>query len=145
MADPIEMLRVPYRTIAPGHGELDSLPWLPITLSLGGHSVQALGLVDSGATINVLPFALGSELGALWENEKATIQLAGNLGSYPAMPLVVEATVEPFAPVTLVFAWTRSDRTPLILGQTNFLHQFEVCCYRAHAEFRVRIHTGSTL
>lgn len=31
------------------------------------HIVEAIGLVDSGATVNVLPFELGLQLGGIWD------------------------------------------------------------------------------
>jgi hypothetical protein len=43
-------------------------------------------LVDSGATVNVLPYKLGIQLGGVWDNNKAIIQLAGNLSNQPAIP-----------------------------------------------------------
>jgi len=36
--------------------EYDSLPRVPINLNKGDLKVAAIGLVDSGATVNVLPF-----------------------------------------------------------------------------------------
>lgn len=44
-------------------------------------SIEAIGLVDSGATVNVLPYELGIQLGAEWDDRKAIIQLSGNLGN----------------------------------------------------------------
>jgi hypothetical protein len=46
--------------------ELDSLPRLPLTLQDREQRVEAIGLVDSGATVNVLPYRVGLALGALW-------------------------------------------------------------------------------
>jgi hypothetical protein len=96
-----------------------------------------VGLVDSGATVNVLPYSLGIRLGAVWDESKATIRLAGNLGNFPAMPLVVTAEVGDFAPVKLAFAWTQAEKVSLILGQMNFFMEFEVCFFRSQFEFDV--------
>ena len=52
--------------------ELDSLPRLPLILHYGGQRVEAIGLVDSGATVNVLPYRVGLALGALWSAQRAT-------------------------------------------------------------------------
>jgi hypothetical protein len=60
-------MRFTYSTIAPARHESDSLPWLPLVLRVGTRAVKAVGLVDSGATVNVLPFELGVELGAVWD------------------------------------------------------------------------------
>ena len=74
------MMRFPYLTSDPSQTELDSLPRLPLTLRSEDQHVSAVGLVDSGATVNVLPYDLGVQLGAVWDDRKATIRLGGNLG-----------------------------------------------------------------
>ncbi|MEG4226711.1 hypothetical protein QUA44_12690 [Microcoleus sp. N9_A2] len=61
-------------------------------------------MVDSGATVNVLPCELGLQLGGVWEDRKAIIQLAGNLGNQPAMPFSAIARIGEFPPTELVFA-----------------------------------------
>ncbi|MDJ0635634.1 MAG: hypothetical protein QNJ34_20775 [Xenococcaceae cyanobacterium MO_188.B29] len=41
-------------------------------------------------------------------------------------------------PVTrLVFAWVNRPSIPLILGQTNFFLEFDVCFYRSRLEFEI--------
>ena len=45
------------------------------------------------------------------------------------------AEIGDFAPVRLAFAWVQSPNAPLILGQTNFFMEFEVCFYRSSLEF----------
>jgi hypothetical protein len=130
-------MRFPYVTADPSQSELDSLPRLPLTLSYGQRQIAEVGLVDSGATVNVLPHSLGVRLGAVWDDHKATIRLAGNLGNFPAMPLVVTAEVGDFAPVRLAFAWTQAENVSLILGQMNFFMEFEVCFFRSRLEFEV--------
>lgn len=108
-----------------------------MTLQRGGQAVKAVGLVDSGATVNVLPYELGLELGAVWDDGRAIIQLTGNLGNQSAMPFSARAEIGDFEPTQLVFAWVRSPNVPLILGQTNFFLEFEVCFYRSKLEFEV--------
>lgn len=75
-----------------------SLPRIPLVLRQSDRSVKTIGLVDSGATVNVLPYELGLQLGAVWDNRKAIIQLAGNLGNQPAMPFSAIVQIEDFAP-----------------------------------------------
>jgi hypothetical protein len=104
---------------------------------LNNQSLEAVGLVDSGATINVLPYQAGIQLGATWDDDKATVRLAGNLGDLNAMPLFITAQLTEYAPVRLAFAWVKSDNVPLILGQTNFFLEFDVCFYRSKLEFEV--------
>jgi len=40
--------------------------------------------------------------------------------------------------VKLAFAWIRTNDVPLILGQTNFFMEFDVCFYRSRLEFEVK-------
>jgi hypothetical protein len=86
----------------------------------------------------VLPYDFGLQLGAIWEDTKAVLRLGGNLGRLPAMPLFVTAELADFAPVRLAFAWTKTRNVPLILGQTNFFMEFDVCFYRSQLEFEVK-------
>jgi hypothetical protein len=130
-------MKFPYVTAGPAQSELDSLPRLPLTLHYGQRQITEAGLVDSGATVNVLPYSLGVRLGAAWDNHSATIRLAGNLGNYLAMPLVVTAEVGGFTPVKLAFAWTQAENVSLILGQMNFFMEFDVCFFRSRLEFDV--------
>ncbi|WP_334773319.1 hypothetical protein [Nostoc sp.] len=113
------------------------MPRIPLSLCLGDRTVEALGLVDSGATVNVLPYEIGIELGGVWDDSRAIIQLAGNLSNLPAMPFLANVEISDFAPVELVFAWVRRANVPLIFGQTNFFLEFDVCFYRSKLEFEI--------
>lgn len=106
----MKQMRVRYSTLDSSHDEMESLPWLPIILRQGQHRVEAVGLVDSGATISVLPYELGVQLGAVWAERHAAIRLAGNLGNFPAIPLLLTAAIGDFSQVTLAFAWTQASR-----------------------------------
>jgi hypothetical protein len=103
-----------------------------------GHTVEAIGLVDSGATVNVMPLDMGQQLGAVWEDNKAIIQLTGNLGKQPAIPLLAMVQIGDIPPIQLGFAWTKTIDTSLILGQTNFFMEFDVCFYRSRMEFEIK-------
>lgn len=131
-------MRVQYSTTASSQDEFDALPRLPLRLRAEGRDSDVLALVDSGATVNVMPFAIGTQLGFVWDEEKANLRLAGNLGSQPAMPVFVWAEIGDFPPIRLAFAWTRNANIPHILGQTNFFMEFEVCFYRRRLEFEVK-------
>jgi hypothetical protein len=96
-----------------------------------------MGLVDSGATVNELPYEVGLQLGAVWDERRANVRLAGTLGQQPAMPVFMIAEIADFAPVRLAFAWVQIPNALLILGQTNFFMEFEVCFYRPSLEFEV--------
>ena len=130
-------MRFSYSTTHPKHTELDSLPRLPLKLKLDNISIDVFGLVDSGATINVLPFSVGQQLGAKWDAQKAIIRLAGNMAHSLAQPIVIKAEIGSYAPVNLAFAWVPHDNVPVILGQTNFFKEFEVCFFRNILEFEV--------
>ncbi len=119
-------------------GTASSLPQLPLTLIYQENSLTASGLLDTGATVNVLPYSIGVKLGAVWEWLTTPVRLSGNLARSEARVLIVSARVGKFAPVRLAFAWTRSDETPLILGQVNFFMEFDVCFYRSRSFFEVR-------
>ncbi|HBL11088.1 MAG TPA: hypothetical protein DD379_06715 [Cyanobacteria bacterium UBA11162] len=118
-------------------GEAGFRPYLPITLSHQNQSLEARGLLDTGATVNVLPYQLGLELGAIWEQLTHPLQLTGNLAQFEARVLILVATVADFEPVRLVFAWTQATNIPLILGQVNFFMEFNVCFYRSQLSFEV--------
>ena len=51
-------MRFKYSTISPTQNEFDRLPRIPLLLQRGDRSIEAIGLVDSGATVNVLPYEL---------------------------------------------------------------------------------------
>lgn len=131
-------MRFNYSTTSSTQNEFDSLPRIPLVLSRENHSIEANGLVDSGATVNVMPYELGLQLGGVWDERKAIIQLAGNLGNQPAIPFLARAVISNFPPVQLVFAWVSSLNAPLILGQTNFFLEFDVCFYRSKLEFEIK-------
>jgi hypothetical protein len=130
-------MRFRYSTTSPGQDELDSLPRIPLTLRTGDRVAKAVGLVDSGATVNVLPYDIGLQLGAIWDDAKANLRLAGSLGSQTAMPLFATAEIDGLPTVRLAFAWIKNNNVPLILGQTNFFVEFDVCFYRSRLDFEV--------
>ena len=114
------------------------MPLVPLGLRFkAGEVVRAHGLIDSGATVNVLPFGLGIRLGAVWETQTTAVKLTGNLTNLDARALIAESTIGEFAPVRLVFAWTRSENVPLLLGQVNFFEEFNVAFRRAQRVFEI--------
>jgi len=131
-------MRFKYSTTSPNQNEFDSLPRIPLMLRQGDRIVEAIGLVDSGATINVLPYEIGLQLGSIWDERKAILRLTGNLGNQQAIPFSLVAQIGEFEPVKLVFAWTNSPKAPLILGQTNFFLEFDVYFYRSKSEFEIQ-------
>jgi hypothetical protein len=135
MSSPAEQF--PYVPRDPSLGSASLAPMLPLTLS-GLQSVTTSGLVDSGAAINVLPYALGLKLGFDWDQQTKEVELSGNLASVEARVVVVSAAVGTFAPVRLAFAWAKTDAVSVILGQVNFFLEFDVCFFRSRSLFEVR-------
>ena len=120
-------------------GEVGFRPILPITLVYQNTSVVTSGLLDTGASVNVLPYETGVQLGYEWERQTTVLSLTGNFAQYEARVVVMQGQVGQFEPVQLVFAWTRAENVPLILGQVNFFMEFDVCFYRSQLAFDVSI------
>jgi hypothetical protein len=119
-----------------------SLPYLPVSLAYQHQQIEVSGLLDTGATVNVLPYQVGIQLGAKWEAQTIPVKLTGNLAQQEARVLIVSATVSKFLPVRLAFAWSRSEEVPVILGQVNFFMEFDVCFYRSQGAFEVKPKQG---
>ncbi len=109
----------------------EALPTIPITLSHPGFSVSANALLDTGSTVNLLPYDIGLELGAIWEEQTVRLPLAENLARVEARGVFVHVQIGNLEPVRLAFAWAQASRLPLILGQTNFFREFDVCFQRS--------------
>ena len=91
----------PYRIIDSSLGMVDQMAYLPLTLSLSGQFLIAEGLLDTGASVSVLPYELGLQLGLIWENETLSVVLTGNLARFEARAVVVDAQVSSFPTVNL--------------------------------------------
>jgi len=133
----VRVEQFPFISRAPALGPASLSPMLPLTL-VASQRVAASGLLDTGASVNVLPYSLGVDLGFDWEEQTTAVQLSGNLAMVEARALIVAAVVGGFAPVRLAFAWTKNDAVPLLLGQVNFFLEFDVCFFRSRGVFEVR-------
>ena len=134
------MARFPYTSV--DNSPTSLMPRLPITLELGTRSVEVVALLDTGSTVNVLPYEVGIQLGANWDEQTVPIPLVGSLGRFEARALMVFAAhpqLIPNASIRLVFAWTSAENAPVIFGQTNFFGEFDVCFYRSQGVFDVRL------
>ena len=134
----IESQSFPFLEAKDIYGDVDVVPSLPLTLTYGQSSIAVSGLLDTGASVNVLPYSVGRDLGAIWEEQNFSVQLAGNLATVEAKGLVVSAQIGDFQPVTLVFAWSQTDDVPILLGRMNFFLEFDVCFYRSRSLFELR-------
>ena len=115
----------------------EALPTIPITLSYADFSVSANALLDTGSTVNLLPYDIGLQLGAIWEEQTVRLPLAGNLARVEARGVFVHVKIGNLEPVRLAFAWAQSSQVPLILGQTNFFREFDVCFQRSRRTIEI--------
>jgi hypothetical protein len=115
----------------------EALPTIPITLSHVGFSVSTNALLDTGSTVNLLPYDIGLHLGAIWEGQTVRLPLTGNLARVEARGLFVQVKIGNLEPVRLAFAWAQASQVPLILGQTNFFREFDVCFQRSRSTVEI--------
>ncbi|NEQ21910.1 MAG: hypothetical protein F6K28_22455, partial [Microcoleus sp. SIO2G3] len=80
-------------------GEASFRPYLPFTLLHQQASVTVSGLLDTGASVNVLPYLMGVELGYEWERQTTALSLTGNLAQYEARVVLAQVVVGQFEPV----------------------------------------------
>lgn len=135
MTDP--RLAIPFTELVSRDGARYLMPYLEIDLTLRGKSVRVRALVDSGASVNVMPQSVGLALGAEWDKQPGPIRLTGNLAATESRGLVVFGKVAHFRPVKLAFAWTASDISTLLLGQMNFFTEFNVCFHQHQGIFEI--------
>jgi hypothetical protein len=139
MTAPVEQFPFVSRDSVLGAASL--APMLPLAL-VASQNPAVSGLLDTGAAVNVLPYAVGVQLGLDWNQQTTPVELSGNLASLEARIAVLSAVVGNFAPVRLAFAWAKSDTVPVILGQVNFFLEFDVCFFRSRRVFEVRPQQG---
>lgn len=113
------------------------LPTIPIILSYADSSASANALLDTGSTVNLLPYDIGLQLGAIWDQQIVRLPLAGNLARVEARGVFVDVQIGNLEPVRLAFAWAQSSQVPLILGQTNFFREFDVCFQRSRCTIEI--------
>lgn len=129
--------RFPFIEKTDSFGEISTMPYLPLTLTKGNKSLEVMALLDTGASVNVLPYQIGLELGAVWQQQTLELTLSGNLGNNQARGLVLSGEIANFTPILLAFAWTQSPNAPVILGHLNFFAEFNVCFYRHELAFEI--------
>lgn len=137
-------VRFPYQSA--GEPPFVLMPKLSLTLHNQDRFVEVTGLLDTGSTVNVLPYQVGLNLGAIWDEQRQTVPLVGSLGQFEARGLMLLAShpqLTPTAPMELVFAWTKAEDVPLIFGQMNFFVTFDVCFYRSQGFFEIHPHGSS--
>jgi hypothetical protein len=125
-----------YVSVVDASGTSGLVPLLPITLSYH-QTMQVSALLDSGASVNVLPYHVGIALGAVWQEQKTQLRLTGNLANYEARALLIRGIIENMTPIDLAFAWTQADKVPVILGQINFFMAYQICFFRSENRFEI--------
>ena len=131
-------IRFPFLQKPGGSGPLDLQPLLPLSLEHGRVSLDVVGLVDSGATISVLPYDVGVQLGFSWNRLKNSVQIGGALSPNLGKMLYLTARISTLQPVQLAFAWIKSNSCPVVLGLANFLFHFDVFLSRRHSYFEIQ-------
>ncbi len=113
---------------APPPGALFGKPLVPIALCHDGHEITVSALVDSGATISILPYETGLQLGFAWEERTIPLCLGGVLKSIPAVAVLVNGCIAGLPETPLVMAWVAETQHPVrpILGQLNFFQQYKI-------------------
>jgi hypothetical protein len=120
----------------PASGGLDLMPDPPIVLRHQSRALPGVGLVDSGASVSVLPYSLGLQRGFDWNTQNAHITIGGTLSRVGARGIVVVAAVGQLSPLRLALAWANSDEIAFLLGQFNVFETFDVCFFRTRKVFR---------
>ena len=114
------------------------MPYAPITLFRDGLELEVEGLIDSGASINVLPHDVGRRLGLDWDQAGPPGPLTGMQVSGEARGVVVVGRLANFDLVRPVFAWLQRDDVPVILGQMNFFQEFNVALFARAGQMTVQ-------
>jgi hypothetical protein len=128
-------LRFPYTQTGPA-----AMPLLTIELQANDRIVDVEALLDSGASVNVLPYDIGIALGFQWEEQTVPIELSGNLRNHSARAVVVMAQVGTFPAKRLAFAWSQQEGFRPLLGQMNFFMEFNTCFFRRDGVFEILPH-----
>ena len=115
------------------------MPLLDMMLSHGDHALQVSALVDSGASLNLLPYDIGLHLGFRWEDQRLPIPTGGLLRGAEAYAVLVHCHIDSFPPLDLAFAWTHkpSHEVRVLLGQVNFFQHFDVHFYGSQHFFKI--------
>jgi hypothetical protein len=128
------MSRFSYTEVPGPSGQAGMLPFVSLTLDyvdeeqLQVKRVEITALVDSGATVSVLPRDIGERFGLNWYEQQHMFDFAGTIYGHPTLALPLFATISGQPPKHLWFAWSElsSNKIRTLLGQTNFFDEFYV-------------------
>ena len=116
------------------------MPLVDLKLSKGAKGLTVSALVDSGASLNILPLDVGLELGLVWDEQNYVIDLGGVLKGTQAYGVVLEAQIGDSTPTHLAFAWVNrpSSQIRTLLGQVNFFQEYDVYFYGSEQAFEIK-------
>jgi hypothetical protein len=89
-------------------------------------------IVDSGTSVNLLPYKIGLALGLEWDNP--VFPNIGKVRGHDCLGVILGLGLEGFEALPLRFAWSPESNIPLLLGQVNFFQHFRIC-FDAEEEF----------
>ncbi len=114
---------------------MPGLPLVPLNHYHAGYDITYPALVDSGATLSILPYDMGLELELVWKEQTHPVTLGGIYKEMEAFMVLVRGEISGLPPTALVFAWVNKshDEVRLIVGQTNFFQRFKVT-FEAYSE-----------
>ncbi len=76
-----------FKYAPPLAGAFSGMPLVTTTLSRADQEVTVDALVDSGATISILPYELGAQLGLVWDDWKSyPVYVSGAFSGVPDQP-----------------------------------------------------------
>jgi hypothetical protein len=107
--------------------DISWMPLIPIHLEFAGRTLQTEALVDSGFGVNLLPYAVGLNLGLRWEDQTQGPNLTGNASSDETRLISLECIIPNFEPMYFGFVWSKGNQRRILLGQQNFFSRFDVC------------------
>jgi len=114
----------------------EALPTIPITLSHAGLSVSANALLDNGSTVNLYLTTSGRN-GCNLGGTNCPLAIGRKSCKGWSRGLFVYVQIGNLEPVRLAFAWAKTSQIPLILGQTNFFREFDVCFQRSRCTIEI--------
>ena len=114
-----KMVRVNYTVGDPSISDASLIPYARARLFSKTTSVESIGLLDSGASVNVLPYRLGCDLGLDWSAQKTDVQLGGNLSGWEARAVLLNLKIEQLTVVPLVFSWSRNEAVTFVWFYEN--------------------------
>ena len=120
---------VPYRQISDNS-------YLPMVWVRLGLRHELLALVDTGASVNVLPHSVGLQLDLDWNSSPDGPEIGGSIaGVSKKVKLLLK--IRDFDALEMEFCWLSHNRARVILGHDDFLKNFDVCFSTQEKKFSI--------